>query len=79
MYLKDSNIFHMCSSGAKFILSTPWIIFEPAHWKIHGITSSIIFRVKYKPKVAMVAQKELIFQDMEALHFYHYQESKQIS
>lgn len=76
MYLPGSKIFHMCSSGPKFILSIPWIRFEPTHWKIHGITSNIIFAVKYKPKVAMVAQEGLIFKDMETLHFHHYQEMK---
>ena len=32
--------------------------------------------VKYKPKVAMVAQEGPIFNDMETLHFHHYQEIK---
>ena len=32
--------------------------------------------VKYKPKVAIVAQEGPFFKDMETLHFHHYQEIK---
>ena len=35
--------------------------------------------VKYKPEVSMVAQKGPIFNDMETLHFHHYQKYKQTS
>lgn len=74
MYLTGRNIF--CTSGERFILSLSGIRFEPTHWKIQGITSSITFTVKYKLKVAMVAQKGPIFEDMETLYFHHCQRMK---
>lgn len=49
VYLTGSNRFYMSSSGVKFILNMPWILFEFAGWKIQGITSNITFTVKYKP------------------------------
>lgn len=76
VYLPGSRIFHMCSSGPKFILSIPWIRFEPAHWKIHGITSNIIFTVKYKPKVAMEHRRKWYSKIWKQCISHHYQEMK---
>lgn len=76
MCLIGSNILTCASVGQKFTLSVPCMRSEPTCGKIQGISSNGRFMLNYKSNVAMVAQEESIFQNMEMLHFHHNQGMK---